>query len=199
MSKITLSIEIFPIVFLKNSSSMVCDETERNAGNNKSNLPNRNGCDGYALASYLLNVNWVWSWKAIILCKSLGWPDAPFGLFKIELSSEDEEELDEELEDEKFSSIFSVRVVLNRVITFRHANSVESTWACLNLFIISWKCRISVMILISFSDEVVSEFRPAWASRGVISNGIWNWAADKMKISRQPSSSNDNLNKRNFV
>ncbi len=92
-----------------------------------------------------------------------------------ELEEDDDEELDDELDDEEkllSGSSLCDRVVLKRVIALRHANSVESTWACLNLVRISWKLRISVMNLMSFSDEVVSEFKPAWARSGVISKGI---------------------------
>ena len=133
----------------------------------------------------------------MIFWRSLGW--LGLGLFKIELSNDDEEddELDDDDDDDgdelklSFCSSFCDNEVLNRVITFRQANSVESTWACLNLFRTSWKLRISDMILRSFSGEVVSEFRPAWANNEAISNGIWYWAADRMNTSLQPSSSND--------
>ena len=94
----TLSIEILPIVFLKNNSSIVWDETVLSEGNNKSNFPNLNGWVGYAVASYLLNVNWVWSWKAIILCKSFN--------VNIDESNEDEDD-DEDDDDDEQLSLFS--------------------------------------------------------------------------------------------
>ena len=76
-----------------------------------------------------------------MFCKSLGWFEPPC-LFKIELSKEleedDDDELDDELDDEeKSGSSFCDKVVLKRVIALRHANSVESTWACLNFVSIS--------------------------------------------------------------
>ncbi len=93
----TLSIEILPIVFLKNNSSIVWDETVLSEGNNKSNFPNLNGWVGYAVASYLLNVNWVWSWKAIILCKS----------FNVNIDESNEDEDDDEDDDDEQLSLFS--------------------------------------------------------------------------------------------
>ncbi len=77
-------------------------------------------------------------------------------------------------------------------MAFRQAYSVGSTWACLNFDIISWKFLISVIIFINLSDVIVSGVRPALASNGAISSGIWNWAADNMNISLQPSSKSDN-------
>ena len=71
ISSMTFSIDILPIVFLKKSSSIVCDETDLSAGSNSNSLPNRNGWPGYAVAMYLLNVSWVWSWNANMLWMSL--------------------------------------------------------------------------------------------------------------------------------
>lgn len=57
ISHIILTIGMFPIVFLKNSSSMTSPETPLSVGNNRSNFPNLKGCPGCAAAMYLLNVS----------------------------------------------------------------------------------------------------------------------------------------------
>jgi len=114
---------------------------------------------------------------------------------------ESEDELSDDVDDEEVGemddddavdvddSVFAANAVLKRVMAFRHAYSVASTWACLNLPIMSCRCLISVIILISFSLDVFSGVKPALASRGAISeSGIWNCAADSIKISRHPSS-----------
>ena len=59
MSRMTRSIDMLPMVFLKNNSSIVCDDTARSAGKSNNNLPKRNGCVGYALEIYLLSVSCV--------------------------------------------------------------------------------------------------------------------------------------------
>lgn len=92
----TRSIEMLPIVFLKKTSSMVCDETARKAGNKMHSFPNRNGCVGYAVASYLLSVSWVWSWKAMICWRSFRcWYDDDC-VDDGTVDDEEEEEEDEE-------------------------------------------------------------------------------------------------------
>lgn len=85
ISQITLPIGIFPIVLLKNSSSIVLWDTDRKEGNNKRSFPNLPGCSGCVVAIYLLRVNWVWSW---IACTSF--------LFVNDLPSTDEEGDDED-------------------------------------------------------------------------------------------------------
>ena len=103
----TLSIEILPIVFLKNNSSIVWADTLRKEGNKSNNFPNLNGCVGYALASYLLNVNWVWSWNAIIFCRSFSANGCLVDDELIDESSDDvDEEEDDEADDKKFSFVF---------------------------------------------------------------------------------------------
>ena len=70
MSTSSLSIGIFPIVFLKNSSSMVLGLMDLRDGNMRRSLPNRNGCVGYAVAMYLLSVICAWSCNDVTEWKS---------------------------------------------------------------------------------------------------------------------------------
>lgn len=104
----TRSIEMLPMVFLKNTSSMACDETARKAGNKMHSFPNRKGCVGYAVASYLLSVIWVWSWKAMICWRSFRcWYEDDEGLDDcvddgtVEEDEEEEEEDDDEEDVDK--------------------------------------------------------------------------------------------------
>ncbi len=61
---------MFPMVFLKKSSSMVEGEMERREGKVSSSLPKRNGCVGYAVAMYLLSVICAWSCSDVTVWKS---------------------------------------------------------------------------------------------------------------------------------
>ena len=93
MSTMTRSIDMLPMVFLKNTSSMVCAETVLSPGTSSSSLPNRNGCVGYAVAAYLLSVSCVCSWNATMLGKS-------FSCLLFESSEDDDDDEDEDADDE---------------------------------------------------------------------------------------------------
>ncbi len=70
MSTSSLSMGIFPMVFLKKSSSMVLGVIDLREGSINNSLPNRNGCVGYAVAMYLLSVICAWSCSDVTLWKS---------------------------------------------------------------------------------------------------------------------------------
>ena len=186
MSSMTLSIDIFPIVFLKNNSSIVCVLTLFSIGNKINNLPNLNGWVAYTCASYLLKLTCVCSWTACTWAKSFNW------LLFNSPGEDGREPVESNVDVDEFDDI---SFVLNKLIAFKQAYSVGSTWACLNLCIISCKFLISVIILNNLSDSHWSGVRPALANRGAMSIDIWYWAADNINISRQLSSSSDNLNK----
>ena len=77
---------------------------------------------------------------------------------------------------------------LNSTIAFRHAYSVESTLAALNLLTVSWSRRTVAMTSTIVSGGVVSTCNPAADKIGAISSGIDHWLAPSRNSSRQPSS-----------
>ena len=92
MSIKSLSIGIFPMVFLKNSSSMVPGLTDRRVGSISRSFPNRNCWAGYVVWMYLLRVIWAWSWRPATVLKSptpfrSSVEEGPIAKMKINLSS----------------------------------------------------------------------------------------------------------------
>lgn len=62
---------ILPIVFLKKRSAIVLEDIVLRVGIDNNSLPNLNGCEGYVVCIYLLNVNCAWSCNPATVWKSL--------------------------------------------------------------------------------------------------------------------------------
>ena len=71
ISRISVSIGVFPTRRTKNSCSITADETVRKLGNRSSNFPNRIGWFGYWVLQYSSKAHWDFSCNCSIVCTSV--------------------------------------------------------------------------------------------------------------------------------
>lgn len=168
MSEIILTIGMCPIVFLKNSSSMVSPETFLKLGNSNNNFPNLKGCPGWAEEIYLFKVSCVSSWIPATFVRSVK------TLSSVWLGLEDE-------------LGFSKEVLKSRMVR-KHAYSWWSSWNCRMLVMMSWNsctfCRKAVWFSSLCSiPEACTKVESSVSGR--------NWAEPKTKSSLQLSSNSN--------
>lgn len=163
ISQIIFTIGIFPIVFLKKSSSMTSPGTFLSVGSKRSSFPNLKGCPGCVELIYLLSVNWVSSCIAEILTGSLKTLS--------EVGGEEEDGLS--------------KLVLNKIVARKQEYSCGSTWNCLMFTRISWNsCTFCMKLVLSTCPK----FGTRWG-KYVMGR---NWAAPNTNSSLQLSSRSKN-------